>query len=837
MSKMVNFGIDLGTSNSLIAKFEKGQVEVFKNPSGFKETLPSIVGFRNDRIMVGEQARTYAEKDSKSVASRFKRKMGTTETVKIYSAAGSKTPVELSAFVLKELKNFVHTGESVEAAVITIPASFDTVQSNATKEAGIAAGFKSVILLQEPIAASLAYANKEKSVDLRNSQWMVYDLGGGTFDVALVKIVEGELTVVDHEGDNYLGGSDFDALLVEKVLVPEINHRGIFADLLGQMKSEKGKYNKLWTVLLHKAEEAKIELSNKPSAEIDLGMVRDLEDDNGNAIDSILTITRSEFEAVIKDVINSTAEMMKKILTRNSLQPEDLKFILMVGGSTYTPYVRKRIEELMGISVNTAIDPTNAVAVGAAYFAGTKEAKAASTAKQTPRDKHQLKIRPVYNRNSQENEEVFTAKIGGDISGLSYRIYSEDGAFDSGLKVLTARITEDLPLREGAFNLFQFRILDAQNNVIDVDFDSIQIAQGRYSVAGQMLPEDLCLVKDDVSIKDTCLDKLFAKNSVLPTKIKRTVEVGKTIIKDSDDVIDEVRIVIVEGPSENHSSTNKPIGVLLISGKQLNRDLLKGTEIDLSFEVSESRDITVSAYLNGTGQEFSQVFDGKKRDVQARLLASEILQLETKIQSEIDDATANNNQETAQKLDKLLDQLQELISESSMLSIDDVTDDRYKLEDKKRRLAQEVFQLTSSKRLDAAKVEYLDAKHSVSTLVKDSGNDREMHQVREIIAREQAFIHSTNPDRIQAATGDLERIRFQILMRMPDFLVKMFEHLIEKRASMNDQIQAKQLIENGKHLIANGAWDDLRQVNGRLWDLMPDGERSSDDMRLYTNIV
>jgi molecular chaperone DnaK len=834
MSKMVNFGIDLGTSNSLIAKFEKGQIEVFKNPNGFKETLPSIVGFRNDRIMVGEQARAYAEKDARSVASRFKRKMGTTETIKIHSTAGSKTPVELSAFVLKELKNFVHTGESVEAAVITIPASFDTVQSNATKEAGIAAGFKNVILLQEPIAASLAYANKEKSVDLRNSQWMVYDLGGGTFDVALVKIVEGELTVVDHEGDNYLGGSDFDALLVEKVLVPEINRRGTFADLLGQMKSEKGKFNKLWTVLLHKAEEAKIELSNKPSAEIDLGMVRDLEDDNGNAIDSILIITRSEFEALIKDAIDGTAGMMKKILTRNSLQPEDLKFILMVGGSTYIPYARRRIEELMGISVNTAIDPTNAIAVGAAYFAGTKEAKVVSTAKQAPRNKHHVRIRPVYNRNSQESEEVFTAKVEGDISGLFYRIYSEDGAFDSGLKALAARITEDLPLREGAFNLFQFRILDTQNNAIDVDFDSIQIAQGRYSVAGQMLPEDLCLVKDDVSTKDTRLDKLFAKNSVLPTKIKRTVEVGKTIVKGSDD---EVRIIVVEGSSEKHSSTNKPIGILLVSGNQLNRDLLKGTEIDLNFEVSESRDITVSAYLNGTGQEFSQVFDGKKREVQARILASEVLQLETKIQGEIDDATAHNNQEVAQKLDKLLDQVQELISESGALSDDDVTDDRFKLEDKKRRLAQEVFRLTSSKRLDAAKAEYLDAKHSVSTLVKDSGNDREMHQVREIIAREQAFIHSTNPERIQAATVELEGIRFQILMRTPDFLVGMFEHLVERRTSMNDQTQAKQLIENGKRLIASQAWDDLRQVNGRLWELMPDGERNSDDIRLYTNIV
>ena len=215
MSKMINFGIDLGTTNSLVAKFNKGTVEVFKNPNGFKETLPSVVGFRNDRILVGEQARTYLEKDPKNVASRFKRKMGTTESFKIKSLGQSKTPVELSAFVLKELKTFIHTGEMPEAVVITIPASFDMVQSNATKEAGYAAGFKQVVLLQEPIAASLAYANKEKSVDLKNSQWIVYDLGGGTFDVALVRIVEGELKIVDHEGDNYLGGTDFDALIVE----------------------------------------------------------------------------------------------------------------------------------------------------------------------------------------------------------------------------------------------------------------------------------------------------------------------------------------------------------------------------------------------------------------------------------------------------------------------------------------------------------------------------------------------------------------------------------------------------------------------------------------------
>ena len=831
MSKMINFGIDLGTTNSLIAKFEKGQVEVFKNPNGFKESLPSVVAFRNDRILVGDQARTYAEKDPKGVASRFKRKMGTTETIKL--TGGSKTPVELSAFVLKELKNFVHSGERVESAVITIPASFDTVQSNATKEAGLAAGFKQVLLLQEPIAASLAYANKEKGIDLRNSQWMVYDLGGGTFDVALVKIVEGELTVVDHEGDNYLGGSDFDAALVEKLIVPEICRRGKFTDLLAQMKSEKGKYNKLWYRLLHAAEAAKIELSTKTSAEIDLGMVS-LEDEEGASIDSLLTVTRSEFEDVVKPAIDGTVEMMRKILTRNSLRPEDLKFILMVGGGAYIPFVRKRVEEVMGISVNTSIDPTNAIAVGAAYFAGTKEFKEGAGKTAVPKNNRQLKIRTAYNRNTQETEETFTAKLEGDVSGLFYRIHSDDGSFDSGLNALLPRISEDLPLREGAFNLFTFGIFDGGNNPVDVGFNSIQIAQGRYSVAGQMLPEDICLVLDDVANKDTRLQRLFAKNGVLPAKGKTSVQVAKTIIKGSDG---EISIMVVEGPSERHSSTNKPIGILLITGSQINRDLIRGTDVDLTIEVSESRDVTISAYLNGTGQEFSQVFKGTDRHVDARMLASDVLSLESTIQDEIQEASSNGNHDSAQGLERLLSQVQGLISEVGSLAQDDVTDDRFKLEDRKRKIAQDVFELTASKRVDAAKVAYAEAKEAVGALVSESGNDRERHLYREIVAREQTIINSTNPERIETFTGELERVRWNILMRMPDFLVEMFEHLVRNRASMNDQVQAKQLIEVGRNHISNQAWDDLKQVNGRLWDLMPSDARESDDMRSYTGIV
>jgi molecular chaperone DnaK len=831
MKGMINYGIDLGTSNSLIAKFTGGRLEVFKNPRGHKETLPSVVGFRKDKILVGDKARVYLQKDPKNVASHFKRTMGTTETIKIESINSSKTPVDLSAFILKELKGFVHSGETVDAAVITIPASFDTIQSNATKEAGVQAGFNDVILLQEPIAASLAYANKDYSEDLKNSQWIVYDLGGGTFDVALVKIIEGELNIVDHEGDNYFGGIDLDKLLLEKIIVPAIEQKGKFTDLLKEMKSASGKYNRKWYRYLEAAEEAKIELSNDQSTDVEV----EIEDENGEELNFGITITRSEFEALIKEKITETTQMMKKILTRKTLQPKDLKFVLMVGGSTYIPFVRKHVQEVMGIPVNTDIDPTNAIVIGAAFFAGSKQKSRGDSDALSNKNQYSIKVRPIYERNSQEDEELFAAKIRGDITGMTYRIYSEDGAFDSGTKKLKNRITEDLPLRKKEHNLFQFEIRNAEGNVVKTGINQIQISQGRYSIAGQKLPADLSLVLDNIEKKDTYLDRIFDKNCVLPTRAKRTVEAGKTIVKGSKD--ETIRIMVVEGSSENHHLSNKPIGTLVISGTMINRDLLKGTEIDITFELSESRDLTISAYLNGIGQDFSQVFNPQKRDVELKDLATDILQLETMILSEQEEAAENHNPETVKKLDGVLGGVQILIMESGALPEDAVTDDKYKLEDKKRALAKEVYQLTSSKRVDKALSEYYEAKESVTKIVQENANDHEKHLVREIVGREGVFLISNNPIKIETETNGLYAVRYQILMRVPGYLVSMFEHLVENRVSMNDQVLVKQLIENGRRLIEKEAWEDLRMVIGRLWDLVPEIEKDLYEYRLITGIV
>ncbi|MEM7039264.1 MAG: Hsp70 family protein, partial [Bacteroidota bacterium] len=466
MSQTINFGIDLGTTNSVIARCVEGRAELFRNPMSMKETLPSVVAYRKKRILVGDKAREYLERDPHNVVGSFKRKMGTAERFYIKSLDKEVSPVDLSAEVVKELKNFVHTGEKVEAAVITIPASFDTVQSNATRQAGHQAGLSHVTLLQEPIAASLAFVNKHDHDDeLQDGRWLVYDLGGGTFDVALVNVDEGEMKVTDHEGDNFLGGTDFDALIVEKLVVPYMEKEGTFADLVNEMKSASGKYNRLFFQLVHKAEEAKIQLSSYPSADIEF----EVEDDEGELHDIYMTIERAQFEALIAPFVEETAGMIQKILVRNELSEEDIQFVLMVGGSTYIPYVRQKIETDLGIRVNCDIDPTTAVGLGAAHYAATrtwKKSKIDLTKKTSAASASQkIQVKMAYQKTTQELEEYFVAQLTGNLDGVFYRIKRQDGGFDSGLEKAEPRIEEDLPLVENTFNYFTLYFYDTKGDM------------------------------------------------------------------------------------------------------------------------------------------------------------------------------------------------------------------------------------------------------------------------------------------------------------------------------------------------------------------------------------
>ena len=813
MENMINFGIDLGTTNSVIAKFVKGEVQVFTNPTDFgRNTLPSVIAFRKDRIFVGSKAQEFAEKDPKNVISRFKRKMGTSESYKIPVLNQSKSPIELSSQILKELKNFVQSGETLDSVVITIPASFDTIQSNATKEAGLQAGFKQVILLQEPIAASLAYANKKKDKELADGQWLVYDLGGGTFDVALVKIKEGEMKVLDHEGDNFLGGTDFDDEIVRKLIIPKLENAGSFSDLESQMTSASGKYNGKFLAYRFLAEKLKIALSSQTSEEINVQIT----DEEGNDIDEYISISRSEFESIIKSSVDTTIEMVKKILVRNSLSSKDLQFVLMVGGSTFIPYVRKRVEEMLQIPVNCDIDPTTAVAIGAAYYAGTKPK---SFEKDDKKKKNvSLKVKMAYEKASKEKEEYFAARIEGNTAGLTYRITREDGGFDTGLKPLAKQINEDLPLVENAYNFFKFVVYDAQNNIIETDAELIGINSG-YGITGQPLPNDICLEVDDLELGRTRLELIFQKNSVLPIRKTITKPLNKTLVKGSNE---SLRISILEGSHLALPEANLSIGFLEIKGNQVVRDISKGSDIEITIEISESRDLTISAYLTMADQEFKQIFNPKERHTPINVLVEQVEELSEKLETEISEATEREDYETAKNLQSLKKQMTEIQTQSEKLSTDDITDNRYQLEDRKRKVAQEIDNATKDKRTQVAKNDYLETKEKCAELVNDNGNDYERKVFNDIVSREKAFLTSSSPLKIQEATDELHTLIIQILWRTPEFIVGIFKDLAQnQRVRMNDQQQAGMLIEAGVKSIKENDWEKLGEVNQRLLNLLP----------------
>ncbi len=817
---MINFGIDLGTTNSAIAKFIKGAVSLYNNPTDYgRNTLPSVVGFKKDKIFVGSKAKELLEKDPKSVVGTFKRKMGTSESFKIKSINESKTPIELSAIVLKELKTFLPPSENIDAIVVTIPASFDMVQSNATKEAGVQAGFKQVVLLQEPIAASLAYANMKKEKEMQDGQWLVYDLGGGTFDAALVRIKDGDMRVLDHEGDNFLGGADFDNLIVEKMLIPKINDKYSFDNLLDEMKSASGKYNAKYYVLLHRAEEAKILLSAKSSAEI---VVDGMTDDNGDEVDEEITITRSEFNELIKEYIDNSIDMVKKILTRNSLKPNELQFTLMVGGSSYIPYVRQRVEEILQIPINCEIDPTTAVAVGAAFYAATKPKQLEQSDK--AKKEVRITIKAAYQKTSKEKEELFSARVTGKVDGLSYRLTRDDGGFDTGLKKLTERINEDLPLVENAYNFFKLTVYDTDNNVIETDIEPIGINSG-FGISGQPLPEDICVeIDDDDHEGETKLYLVFQKNTVLPTKRTVTRVLNKSLIKGNDD--DVIRINVLEGPHYALPEANKSVGFIQVTGKNLKRDVSKGSDIELSFSVSESRDLTVSAYFNMADQEFKHTFNPKERHTPVDVLKMDIENLSEKLDEELEEATEKENYEAASELNKLKKEMEAVSENAETLTEDDVTDKRYQLEDKKRKLAQAIDNATKDKRVSAAKAEYSEQKERCLKLLNDNGNDYERKHFNDIVGMEKTFLSSSSPIKIQEKTEELHAISMTILWRTPGFLVAIFKDLAQKAPRMNDQTQAKSMIDAGKFAIESENWDRLSEINSALINLLPKAAKS-----------
>jgi molecular chaperone DnaK (HSP70) len=351
--KDIIIGIDLGTTNSEVALVKDGKVEVLEIKKGTRQ-LPSYIGFDNQGdLLIGEAARNqyliFPERTIKSV----KRHMG--EDTQLLLADKQYTPQELSAMILRHLKQVAEkqTGQTIRRAVITVPAFFSDAQRQATRDAGEIAGLTVERIINEPTAAALAY-----EVDSPRARTiLVYDLGGGTFDVSVVKIERDVVEVLSSHGDNQLGGDDFD----EKIIAHILQHLEKETDL--DVTTDARAMSRITRA----AEEAKIALSTQPYYTIE---EEHLLEKQGSPVHLSLELAREEYEEMIAPFIDQTMQAVHTALDGAGLRVADMDEILLVGGSTKTPVVRNRLEQDLGLQVRLDVDPDLCVASGAAIQAG-----------------------------------------------------------------------------------------------------------------------------------------------------------------------------------------------------------------------------------------------------------------------------------------------------------------------------------------------------------------------------------------------------------------------------------------------------------------------------------
>jgi molecular chaperone DnaK len=827
MSAAIQFAIDLGTTNSLIAKSVNGDVIIFKNPAGMKLTLPSVVAFRKDRILIGDKAREYVEKDPANVFGCFKRKMGTSERFLVLNDGSFKTPIELSTLVLQELRNFIFTGERPESVVITIPASFDTVQSNATKEAGYGAGFREVVLLQEPIAASLAFANREDRAgrEGKEGQWLVYDLGGGTFDVALVRIEDDEMKVVDHEGDNFLGGLDFDQAMIVQLFVPYLESAYGVSDLAAKMLSAGGRYNRLYYQLLYKAEEAKVTLSSHPVAEVEF----DFPDEQGREAEVFLTITREQFDGVIREKVEYSIDFVRDLLKRNQLRQGDIAEVVLVGGSTYIPLVREMLTRELGIRVNTSIDPTTAVVEGAAYYAGGKvskvgdggaEAAAGSGAAAGGEGGTGIEVKMAYQASTRDREEYFAASVRNAPSGSRYRIVRTDGGFDSGLKAAGDRISEMLLLLPQSVNTFQLKLYDEKGALLAAEIPEIMIVQGKYSIHGQPLPQDICLEVDDLENNVTHLEVIFERNALLPMRKFVTKTLSRTIPKGSDD---QLLINVLEGSRYGSPQSSLPIGIICISGKQLKADLVKGCDIDLTFEISESRDITVTAYIGMVDAEFRQAFSPSSRTVNIARMRQEVDYLCRVSRRQLDKVLEKELYEEGVILQGALAELEIIRKKLNKLSDDDVTDSKYQLDDQKRKLARTIDQAERGGRVLALKEEYFSKKERYRQMVERAGNQELLGQLDRMHADEKDWINECSAPFLRWKIDEMDRMIWQVKRKDISYVTSLYlSYAMRPNEDYSNITEIKSLKKRGDEALTRANPEEIVTIIYRMYELLID---------------
>lgn len=777
MRQKVDFGIDLGTTNSAIAVMQDSESVIIKSDDAEQnDTTPSCISFNKKKMMyVGSKAKNAIEQEAtRNFKQRkaakpngyqeFKRNMGTNYCYESTFMDRGYTAEELSAEVLKKLKGYVRD-ENVTSAVITVPAMFEQSQLDATQRAAELAGFGYCELLQEPIAASIAYGIKAAS---QSGYWLVFDFGGGTFDAALMHTEDGIMKVVDSAGNNHLGGKDLDAAVVDHLFIPEIQRQYELEDTISNTTTKA----LLQDALKRYAEDAKIKLSSTDQWS---EYIEDFgEDDSGTEIDEfVITITLDQYEKIVTPIFQQAIDITQDLIKRNNLEPSDLSSLILVGGPTFQQTLRRMLAEQVTDKVDTSIDPMTAVARGATLFASTKDIPRELQKRDTTKAQLILK----YPETTVETAEHLGVKIDRSASDsalpetFNLEVLRTDGAWSSGSLAIDNDVEIiELQLNTGKTNHFELKLSSSDGTIIPCQPNTITIIQG-LKIANATLPYSI-----GIEVYDTLVAKQgvwplagLEKNKTLPAKGKGTYKTMQDVRPGvKDDVITIPTYEINFGKEGSKAIFNKRFGEISISGEDLPGFLPSGSDVEVTLSIDSSRRAKFELYFPSLDETYEkQIASEIKTDISTNQLKREINEARTVAQE-----LSHSGNKDADKRVQELDEAERLLDERS--------DDRDTKEKVKTSLTKTLIELDEYQEQGAwpkAELDLEDALEDLRDINNEKGNARTSILLTEFETQARQIISKQDIQSAAKLTKEINSTAFSLRQQDTGFWVGILEYM------------------------------------------------------------
>lgn len=796
-------GIDLGTTNSAICSYDGTTVRVWKSPEQNDVTPSAIYVDKRGNRYYGNKAYNQAPYNPNNSATLFKRFMGTSTKIELEAAQLSLTPEECSAEILKVLYGYLPEeirNDPETAVVITVPAAFNQMKKDATLQAARMAGINNVALMQEPVAAimSIMRASKQEGI------FLVYDLGGGTFDVSIAENINGKVNLLAHGGVEMCGGRDIDRMVFNQVVVPWLRSNFTLPEdfLINR------KYKTFCRVAQWATERAKIELSANETSTIALseGEARTTDED-GNEMYLDIDLNRQQVDSIIADLVKETVEATRETMNKAGLSANDIERIVFVGGPTNYKPLRDKIAYELSLPANIDVNPMTAVAEGASIFAesidwssNTHSRKAANEVIKTDID-----LSFKYTARTPNDSAKIMCVLGNDLNGYTIEFTSSDTGWSSGSATLKNNMMVSLPLSKSGENSFTVKVMDEFGREQPIGSNTIVITKTLATIGAIPASHSIGVEVIDKLGGVPELMFLVEEGDALPKKGTLTVKAGQTLKAGTND---SINIKLWEGNIQSPITDNRFIGMLKITGTDIDSGVVPtGADIECEYEILDSGTINLEVSIPCIGASFANRNFYSRQEGQIDL-------------TDIDSIAEQGRQ----VLDRI-DSMAEKVDDPQLAEARKKAERAATLDSQPQSEAEDV-QKANNDLLDAKKLINKTRQANLKT-IRQMDLDSCVEFFNDIVrqfateAEEQAFDNLTRTAQrsIDRNDADFDNIldsmktkNTMILIRQDWFIVDWYQRSVTSSSNYSDVTRYRQLKQLGDQALANDDIDQLRRV-------------------------